>query len=176
MMKDPQRTARVEIRVKEAEREAIERQATKEHRKFSEMVRILLLRGMEKTMNDAPKGQRSPNLVEARLTGVAQSIMAARAKNDPEEPGEQRDIIDAPAALAAIDLAAMNVGRVFESGMPMDVELASHLMALLMIAREYIEPLPGGINADGTEGLSSDLTTMVGRLGQVGLLDWSMAR
>ena len=49
-------------------------------------------------------------------------------------------------------------------------------MALLMVAREHIEPLPGGINEDGTDGLSSDLATMVGRLGQVGLLDWSMAR
>lgn len=159
--------------MKEAEREAIARQASKERRPFSEMVRVLLQRGMEKTVANE-RGQRSPNLVEARLTGIAQRIMEARATNDPEEPGPQRNIVDTAAALAAIDVAAMGVGRAFESGMPLDVELASHLMALLMMAREYIEPLPGGINADGTEGLSADLTTMVARLGQVGLLDWSM--
>lgn len=174
-MRDLQRTARVEIRVREAEREAIQRQARREQRTFSEMVRVLLQRGMEQTVSNE-QGQRSSNLVEARLTGIAQRIMEARATNDPEEPGPERNIVDTAAALGAIDVAVMGVGRIFESRMPIDVELASHLMALLMVAREYIEPLPGGINSDGTDGLSADLATMVSRLGQTGLLDWSIAR
>lgn len=116
---------------------------------------------------------RSTNQVEARLTGLAQRIFEARATDDPEPPGVAREVVDKAAALGALDIAPMGVHRVYD-GAPMDVELVSHISALLMVTREYIEPLPGGTRQDGTDGLTPDLVEMKERLRDTGALDWTI--
>lgn len=117
---------------------------------------------------------RSSNEVEARLSGIAQRILGARATDDPEPPVERRNIVDATAALAAIDLATMSVDGVYNRAIPANAESWSHILACLMVAREYIEPLPGGLREDGTNGLADDLEEMVRRFRATGMMDWSL--
>ena len=98
---------------------------------------------------------------DQRLYGMMQHLMAAYAhqqaleKPAPRGVVERQDALDAVIQLAAVIDEAIEPGRV-----PPD--RGQHAAAMLMLVREYIQPLPRGLHADGvTDNLTTDLGSMV---------------
>jgi len=98
---------------------------------------------------------------DERLYGMMQHLMAAYARQQvPEKPSprgvvELQDALDAVIQLAAVIDEAIQDGR-------LPAERGQHAAAMLMIVREFIQPLPRGLDADGvTDNLTTDLGAMV---------------
>ncbi len=98
---------------------------------------------------------------DQRLYGMMQHLMAAYAHQQaPEKPAprgvvERQDALDAVIQLAAVIDEAIEAGRVPPAR-------GQHAAAMLMLVREYIQPLPRGLDADGvTDNLTTDLGSMV---------------
>jgi hypothetical protein len=68
---------------------------------------------------------------------------------------ELQDALDAVIQLAAVIDEETQAGRI-------PAARAQHAAAMLMLIREYIQPLPRGLDADGvTDNLTTDLGAMV---------------
>jgi hypothetical protein len=98
---------------------------------------------------------------DQRLYGMMQHLMAVYARQQPPEKPDPRgvvelqDTLDAVIQLAAIIDEAIQAGRIL-------ADRGQHAAAMLMIVREYIQPLPPGLDADGvTDNLTTDLGGMV---------------
>ena len=98
---------------------------------------------------------------DRRLYGMMQHLMAAYAqqqateKPDPRGVVELQDALDAVIQLAAVIDEATQAGRI-------PADRGQHAAAMLMVVREYIQPLPRGLDADGvTDNLTTDLGAMV---------------
>jgi hypothetical protein len=98
---------------------------------------------------------------DRRLYGVMQHLMAAYAQQQaPERPDprgvvELQDVLDAVIQLAAVIDEETQAGRI-------PTDRGQHAAAMLMLVREYIQPLPRGLDADGvTDNLTTDLCAMV---------------
>ena len=98
---------------------------------------------------------------DQRLCGMMQHLMAAYAcQQTPETPEprgvvELQDALDAVIQLAAVIDEATQAGRI-------PAGRGQHAAAMLMLVREYIQPLPPGLDADGvTDNLTTDLGGMV---------------
>jgi len=98
---------------------------------------------------------------DRRLYGMMQHLMAAYARQQaPERPDprgvvELQDALDAVIQLAAVIDEATQADRI-------PAVRGQHAAAMLMLLREYIQPLPRGLDADGvTDNLTTDLGAMV---------------
>ena len=98
---------------------------------------------------------------DRRLYGMMHHLMAAYAhqqapeKPDPRGVVELQDALDAVIQLAAVIDEAAQAGRI-------PAERGQHAAAMLMLVREYIQPLPRGLDADGvTDNLTTDVGAMV---------------
>jgi hypothetical protein len=98
---------------------------------------------------------------DQRLYGMMQHLMTAYAgQQAPETPDprgvvELQDALDAVIQLAAVIDEATRAGRI-------PLARGWHAASMLMLVREYIRPLPRGLDADGvTDGLTIDLAGMV---------------
>jgi len=92
---------------------------------------------------------------------MMQHLMAAYAQQQaPERPNprgvvELQDALDAVIQLAAVIDEATQAGQI-------PADRSQHAAAMLMLVREYIQPLPRGLEADGvTDNLTTDLGAMV---------------
>jgi hypothetical protein len=92
---------------------------------------------------------------------MMQHLMATYAHQQaPERPDprgvvEKQDALDAVIQLAAVIDEATQDGRI-------PADRGQHAAAMLMVVREYIQPLPRGLDADGvTDNLITDLAGMV---------------
>lgn len=97
---------------------------------------------------------------------MMQYLMAAYAQQvTPEVPGPRdvvqlQDALDAVLQLAAVIDEATQEGRI-------DRERGKHAATMLMVIRDFIEPLPRGLAADGvTDDLTQDLEEIVAALRQ----------
>jgi hypothetical protein len=102
----------------------------------------------------------SPVSLDRRLAGAAQQLLLARLSGAERAPASHRDVVheqDAVDAtlllLAAIQEQMQNRG--------LRQEVGSRMIALLMVIRDYVRPLPSGIAADGSDLLTSDIAEMV---------------
>ena len=93
-----------------------------------------------------------------------QYLLAAYAQQvTPEVPDarnvvQQQDALDAVVQLAAVIDEATQAGRI-------ERERSKHAASMLMVIRDYIEPLPRGLAADGvTDNLTLDLEEIVAAL------------
>jgi hypothetical protein len=98
---------------------------------------------------------------DRRLYSMMQHLMATYAQQQaPERPDprgvvELQDALDAVIQLAAVIDEATQAGR-------MSADRGQHAAAMLMLVREFIQPLPRGLDADGvTDNLTPDLGAMV---------------
>jgi hypothetical protein len=101
-----------------------------------------------------------------RLYGMMQYLMAAYAHQvSPEVPAPRdvvqlQDSLDAVLQLAAVIDEATQAGRI-----PLD--RGKHAATMLMVIRDYIQPLPRGLADDGvTDNLTPDLEEIVAALRQ----------
>lgn len=92
---------------------------------------------------------------------MMQHLMAAcaaqRAPETPDPRGvvELQDALDAVIQVAAVLDEAIQDGRI-------PAGRGQHAAVMLMLVREYIQPLPRGLDADGvTDNLTADLGAMV---------------
>jgi hypothetical protein len=73
---------------------------------------------------------------------------------------QSQDALDAVLQLAAVIDEATQAGRI-------DRERGKHAATMLMVIRDYIQPLPQGLAADGTtDNLTPDLEEIVAALRQ----------
>jgi hypothetical protein len=92
---------------------------------------------------------------------MMQHLMATYAdQRPPEKPAprgvvELRDAPDAVIQVAAVIDEETQAGRI-------PAVRGQHAAAMLMLIREYVQPLPHGLDADGvTDNLTTDLGNMV---------------
>ena len=102
-----------------------------------------------------------PLPADGRLYGMMQHLMILYGRcQAPENSAcrgvvERQDALDAVIQLAAVVDEAVQAGR-------LPVDRGMHAAAMLMVLREWIQPLPPGLDADGyTDILTSDLGAMV---------------
>lgn len=101
-----------------------------------------------------------------RLYGMMQYLMAAYAHQvTPEVPAPRdvvqlQDALDAVLQLAAVIDEATQAGRI-------EADRGKHAATMLMVIRDFIQPLPRGLAADGvTDHLTPDLEEIVAALRQ----------
>lgn len=101
-----------------------------------------------------------------RLYGMMQYLMAAYAHQvTPEVPAprnvvELQDALDAVLQLAAVIDEATQAGHI-------EPDRGKHAATMLMVIRDFIQPLPRGLAADGvTDHLTPDLEEIVAALRQ----------
>ena len=104
--------------------------------------------------------------VEQRLYGMMQFLMASMAQGrDPKVPAPRdvvglQDFLDAVLQLAAVIDEELQAGRIRR-------DRGVHAAAMLMLLRDYAQPLPLGLGADGEADLvTPDLRELVGYLRQ----------
>jgi hypothetical protein len=102
--------------------------------------------------------------LEGRLYGMMQWLMAAYANREaPQVPAprnvvELQDALDAVIQLAAVIDQQTQAGHIPENS-------GKHAAAMLMVVRDYIQPLPvGGDETD--DGVTRDLSELVADLRQ----------
>jgi hypothetical protein len=101
-----------------------------------------------------------------RLYGMMQYLMAAYAQQvrpevpDPRNVVQLQDALDAVLQLAAVIDEATQAGRI-------GIDRGKHAATMLMVIRDFIQPLPRGLAADGvTDNLTPDLQEIVAALRQ----------
>jgi hypothetical protein len=98
---------------------------------------------------------------DGRLYGVMQDLMAAYARQQAPEKPEPRGVVGLQDALDAVIQLAAVIDEETQAGR-IPAARGQHAAAMLMLVREYIQPLPPGRDADGvTDNLTTDLGGMV---------------
>ena len=98
---------------------------------------------------------------DQRLYGMMQHLMAAYAQQQAPERPDPRGVVELQDALDAVIQLAAVLDEETQAGRIPAIR-AQHAAAMLMLVREYIQPLPRGLDADGvTDNLTSDLGGMV---------------
>ena len=101
-----------------------------------------------------------PVPIDARLYGAAQQLLLAKLAGTQLPIGEARgivreqDAVDAVLMLFATIVEQEQVSRI-------DQPTAHQMVALLMVIRDYVRPLPPGLTEQGIDLLSNDLAEMV---------------
>jgi hypothetical protein len=98
---------------------------------------------------------------DQRLYGMMQYLMAAYAQQQAPEKPDPRDVVELQDALDAVIQLAAVIDEETQAGR-IPVVRGQHAAAMLMLVREYIQPLPRGLDADGvTDNLTTDLGAIV---------------
>jgi len=102
--------------------------------------------------------------LETRLYGMMQHLLAAFANGvEPETPAE-RQVVDQRDALDAVIQLSAAIDQLTQQG-PLPVQRGKWIASLLMVLREYVQPLPPGLSEDGMQDLlTPDLQEMVAAL------------
>jgi hypothetical protein len=102
--------------------------------------------------------------LQGRLYGMMQYLMSASANNIDAEVPAARDVVTKQDALDAVLGLAAAIDAPTQGGL-VPVPHAKHMAALLMVIRDYVQPLPPGLGTDddGSESdhATRDLTDMV---------------
>ena len=98
---------------------------------------------------------------DQRLYGIMQHLMAACARRQAPEKPDPRGVVELQDALDAVIQIAAVIDEATQDGW-IPADRGQHAAAMLMLVREYIQPLPRGLDADGiTDNLTTDLGAMV---------------
>lgn len=101
-----------------------------------------------------------------RLYGMMQYLMAAYAQQVPPEVPPSREVVQRQDALDAVLQLAAVIDEATQAGR-IPVERGKHAASMLMIIRDFIQPLPRGLAEDGvTDNLTPDLQEIVTALRQ----------
>jgi hypothetical protein len=102
-----------------------------------------------------------------RQYGMMQHLMSVAAHHEMPEVPPERGIVNLEDALnAVLQLAAVIDWATQEGHIPPDKGV--HAASMLMVVRDYIQPLPPGLAADGvTDEATADLDEMVKAIRQV---------
>jgi hypothetical protein len=98
--------------------------------------------------------------LDQRLYGAAQQLILAHLSGTETERPESRNLVQGQDAADALLLALIAIQEQVQTAQ-MRREAAFRMVALLMVVREYIQPIPGGIAEDGTDLLAADLAQLV---------------
>ena len=83
------------------------------------------------------------------------------SRQDPPAP-PPRGVVSEEDACHALLQAAMAVDATLtQRGGQLDGALAGHIMAMLMVARDYVRPLPADEQPDGTDAVTGDIQRLV---------------
>jgi hypothetical protein len=97
---------------------------------------------------------------------MMQYLMAAYAQQVTSEVPEPRNVVQLQDALNAVLQLAAVIDEATQAGR-IDRERGKHAATMLMVIRDYIQPLPRGLAADGvTDNLTPDLEEIVAALRQ----------
>jgi len=92
---------------------------------------------------------------------MMQHLMPAYARQQAPETPEPRGVVELQDALDAVIQLAAVIDEETQAGRLPAVR-GQHAAAMLMLVREYIRPLPRGLDVDGvTDNLTTDLGAMV---------------
>jgi hypothetical protein len=106
-------------------------------------------------------GSEAP--LEQRVYGIMQFLLAHYAnRRTPESPAPRGIVAEQDALDAVLQVAAV-IDEYTQSG-AIPVQRGVHAGAMLMVACDYIRPLPPGISRDGTDRLTADLQELVNAL------------
>ena len=98
---------------------------------------------------------------DRHLYGMMQHLMAAYAQQQAPERPDPRGVVELQDALDAVIQLAPVIDEATQAGQ-IPADRGQHAAAMLMLVREYIQPLPRGLDADGiTDNLMTDLGAMV---------------
>ncbi|MEU3189508.1 hypothetical protein ABZ686_02435 [Streptomyces sp. NPDC006992] len=103
-----------------------------------------------------------------RLYGMMQHLLANYADQEVPDPAELRDVVDKQDALDAVVQLAAFLDSNSQAG-NISVNDAEFMASMLMIIREFVQPLPFGSvlrNGVETDGVTSDLQEIVDALRQ----------
>jgi hypothetical protein len=101
-----------------------------------------------------------------RLYGMMQYLMAAYAQKVPPEVPPSRNVVQTQDALDAVLQLAAVIDEATQAGR-ISAERGKHAASMLMVIRDFIQPLPRGLAADGvTDQLTPDLKEIVVALRQ----------
>ena len=95
--------------------------------------------------------------LDRRLYGIAQQLLIAMVSGREPEPGPRRDVVSEQDAVDATLLLLAAIQEQLQANR-IRTDAANRMIALLMLIRDYVRPLPPGLAADGTDRLTSDLT------------------
>jgi hypothetical protein len=99
--------------------------------------------------------------VQMRLYGMMQALMVAVANDHKYEPAPARGVVERQDALDAVIHLAASIDEPAQNG-EIPPERAKYMASLLMVIRDFIEPLPPGLDTDGVTDLATrDLAEMV---------------
>lgn len=103
--------------------------------------------------------QRAP--IGMRMYGMMQHLLTCFAQGIELDIPQPRDVVTKQDALDAVLQLAAAIDEQAQAN-AMDTERAVWVIQLLMVIREYIEPLPRGLAKDGvTDSFTADLQEMV---------------
>ena len=98
---------------------------------------------------------------------MMQHLMRCYANRQPPEVPAARDVVNVQDALDSVLQVAAVIDEATQAGR-IPAERGVHASAMLMVAREYIQPLPRGLADDGlTDHATADLAELVAALRQV---------
>jgi hypothetical protein len=110
-------------------------------------------------MNQPMDEPRAP--LFSRLYGMAQHLLIAQVHDQPLATAAPRGVVEKQDAVDAVFQLAAALDELVQGGAP-PVERGMWMMSLLMVIRDYIEPLPPGLDNDGvTDLVTPDLAEMV---------------
>lgn len=102
-----------------------------------------------------------------RLYGLMQSLMTDAAAGRTPTAADARNIVQEQDAVNAVLILASGIDQNTQAGR-IPVHQAQHMASMLMVIRDYIRPLPVGLEDDGTamdpDGVTPDLQEIVDAL------------
>jgi hypothetical protein len=100
-----------------------------------------------------------PN-AQRRLYGMMQRLLTHFAQGSETGSAPPRGVVTERDAVNAIVALAAAIDEPAQAGVLVR-NRAAYMGALLMVIRDYVRPLPVGESADGSDGATADLKTMV---------------
>ena len=109
---------------------------------------------------------QQPADIGLRLYGEMQSLLVSFATGATPQVPPERQVVEQKDALNAVIHVAAAIDELTQMG-SIPTERGKWIVSLLMVLREYVEPLPPGLSEDGsTDLLTADLQEMVNVLRQ----------
>lgn len=102
----------------------------------------------------------SPVPLDRRLTGAAQQLLISLLSGTEPAPAQPRMVVGEQDAVDATLLLLAAIHEQLQAG-KIRPEAGTRMIALLMLIRDYVRPLPPGISDDGEDLLTADLAQLV---------------